>query len=116
VRTLKDPKITKYYVSMIPEELPVTEGLELARDIQNELEQEPELVLNRYLECPLSPDQVAKFSGHGFADYLHTLLTRQIELRKTVEGRGLKSRVMPWLFDGNVGEKIRKLSAHWGNV
>lgn len=114
VRTLKDPKFTKYYVSMIPEELPVTEGLELARDIQKELEQEPELVLNRWLDCPLTPEQAKKFSGHGFADYLYTLLARQIELRKQVESRGLKSRVMPWLFADNVSEKIRLLSTSWG--
>jgi anion-transporting ArsA/GET3 family ATPase len=115
VRVLKDPALTKIYVTMIPEELPVTEGLELARDIQSELEQQPILVLNRWLECPLTPEKVNKFSGHDFAEYLSTLLQRQNQLRTTVEGRGLTLKVLPWLFADSVAEKIRELSSAMDN-
>ena len=110
VRVLKDPALTKIYVTMIPEELPVTEGLELARDIQSELEQRPTLVLNRWLECPLTPEKVNKFSGHDFAEYLSTLLQRQAQLRGVAESRGLSLQVLPWVFADNVAEKIRALS------
>ncbi len=113
VRTLKDPKLVKFYVTMIPEELPVTEGLELARDIQKEMEQDPELVLNRWLECPLTPEQLEKFRGHDFADYLHTLLTRQSQLRQQVESRTRHHRVLPWIFADNPAEKIRQLAPDW---
>jgi len=111
VRVLKDPALTRIYVTMIPEELPVTEGLELARDVQAELDQRPVLVLNRWLDCPLTPAQVDKFSGHDFAEYLSTLLQRQTQLRATAEGRGLPLKILPWLFADNIGEKIRALSS-----
>lgn len=113
VAALKNPKIVKIHVSMIPEELPVTEGLELARDIQKELEQEPELVLNRWLDCPLTPKNLEKFKGHDFADYLHTLLTRQTEMRRQIEARSKRHRVMPWIFADSPAEKIRELSPSW---
>jgi hypothetical protein len=107
---LKDPALTKIYVTMIPEELPVTEGLELARDVQAELEQQPVLLLNRWLECPLTVGQIGKFSGHDFADYLSTLLQRQAHLKATAEGRGLPLKFLPWLFADGVPEKIRALA------
>lgn len=110
VRVLKDPLLTKIYVAMIPEELPVTEGLELARDIQSELDQKPEVLFNRWLDCPLSPERIHKFSGHDFADYLETLLKRQQQLRAIAVGRNLPVKILPWLFADNASEKIHALS------
>jgi anion-transporting ArsA/GET3 family ATPase len=110
VSALKDSSVTKYYVVMIPEELPVHEGLELARDIQQELEQIPHLVLNRWLECPLEPEALEKFRGHDFAEYLATILERQSKMKKMIQERGLPGRTLPWLFDESAAEKIRKLA------
>ncbi|MBX3020710.1 MAG: P-loop NTPase [Bdellovibrionales bacterium] len=112
VAAMKNPEQVRYYVVMIPEELPVTEGLELARDIQNELEQQPHLVLNRWLESPLRLEQLKAFHGHGFADYLSVLLERQNHSCKTAESRGLPFARLPWLFTNNVSERIAKLAPH----
>jgi anion-transporting ArsA/GET3 family ATPase len=111
VAVLKNPQLTKFHVVMIPEDLPVTEGLELARDIQAEMDQAPHLILNRWLDCPLTLPQLARFRGHGFAEYLTVLLERQNALLKTIQPRGLEVRRLPWLFDQEVPEKIRRLSA-----
>lgn len=111
VSVLKNPELTKFYVVMIPEELPVTEGLELARDIQVEMNQRPQLILNRWLESPLKPEQLKRFAGHDFADYLLTLLARQQQLDAQIAPRGLQRLNLPWLFTDNVPEKIRQLSA-----
>lgn len=111
VRVMKDPSLTRIYVTMIPEELPVTEGLELARDIQKELEQTPHLILNRWLECPLTPEQIGKFRGHDFADYLATLLDRQSQMLKQVENKGMPLKTLPWYFADSVPEKIRHLAS-----
>lgn len=113
VATLKNPALTKFYVVMIPEELPVTEGLELARDIQREMEQQPALVLNRWLESPLNLKQLARFHGHDFADYLTVILERQGLLERQVKDRGLSLNILPWLFADKGPEKIRQLSAHF---
>lgn len=107
---LQNPELTRFHVVMIPEDLPVTEGLELARDIQAEMEQTPHLVLNRWLDCPLSLQQVMKFQGHEFADYLATLLERQKRSKDLAQTRGLPLRVLPWLFTDNPSEKIRQMA------
>lgn len=116
ISVLKNPELTKFYVVMIPEELPVTEGLELARDIQAELEQSPQLILNRWLECPLSPEKLNRFSGHEFADYLMSLLERQKALDAQIAPRGFHKLTLPWIFTDNVPEKIRQLSTDFAGV
>jgi anion-transporting ArsA/GET3 family ATPase len=111
IRVLRDPELTRFYVAMIPEELPVTEGLELARDIQAELEQQPRLLLNRWLESPLTLPQLEAFKGQEFADYLAVLLRRQDDSRRTAESRGLRLDVLPWVFSNKPEEKIRQVAS-----
>ncbi|MGE0527177.1 MAG: ArsA-related P-loop ATPase [Bdellovibrionales bacterium] len=113
VKILKDPAQVRFYVTLIPEELPVTEGLELARDIQAEMEQTPMLILNRSLESPLSLERLEPFHGHEFAEYLMALLTRQKQARKQVEGRGMPVLTLPWLFQAGIPEKIRVLAGRF---
>jgi len=116
ISVLKNPEKVRFYVVAVPEELPVAEGLELARDIQAEMEQKPYLVLNRWLESPLTIAQLKRFSGQEFADYLRVQLERQSDLSQVIEPRGLKRITLPWLFTDNVSEKIRQLSAQFGGV
>lgn len=111
VRVLKDPARTRIYVVTIPEELPVTEGLELAKDVQKELQQKPEIILNRWLDFPLPVERLGKFRGQDFADYLATLLIRQTKLEGQIETAGFTVKKLPWLFNENNVEKIRALSA-----
>ena len=114
VRVMKDPALTKIYVTMIPEELPVTEGLELARDIERELQQKPTLILNRWLESPLTPTQTEKFRGHEFADYLTTLLKRQNDLQEKIGSSGLAQIKLPWIFADDVNQKIKTIAKQIG--
>lgn len=111
IKVMNDPELTRYYVVMIPEELPVTEGLELARDIQKELKQTPHMILNRWLEAPLDLRQLSAFRGQEFADYLTLILERQAQARKAVEAQKLALTVLPWLFSESVPQKIHDLSA-----
>lgn len=114
IEVLKNPELVRFHVVMIPEDLPVTEGLELARDIQAELEQTPHLILNRWLDCPLSVDQLDAFKGHGFAEYLSVLVNRQILTRKNIEGRGMTLTTLPWLFQASGPERVRVLASNLG--
>ncbi len=108
---IKDPAQTQIYVTVIPEELPVTEGLELARDIQNELEQTPKIVLNRWLESPLTAEQLRPFAGHDFAAYLGQILDRQEGALAQIQTRGLTVLKLPWVFSDAMAEKVRTLAA-----
>lgn len=109
VQTLKDPKLTKIYVTVIPEEMPVTEGLELGRDVQSELEQTPHIILNRWLESPLKTGQLKPFAGHDFAAYLGQLLDRQEAARAQIGSRFPVTQ-LPWVFADTPHEKIRALA------
>ena len=111
VAVMKNPELVKMYVAALPEELPVTEGLELARDIQSELEQTPTLLFNRWLESPLSENQLKPFAGHEFADYLLWQLERQDRMKQMVEARGLPIFILPWVFADTPAEKIRALAS-----
>lgn len=111
VETLRNEDRTRFYVAMIPEELPVSEGLELARDIQSEMLQKPKLLFNRQLSVPLKESEVAQFRGHEFAEYLLVLLERQKRLLLQAEKSGWQLNTLPWLFTSNMQEKIRLLAA-----
>jgi anion-transporting ArsA/GET3 family ATPase len=112
VQTLKDPKLTRHYVTVIPEEMPVTEGLELARDIQAELEQTPHIILNRWLESPLKHEQLKPFAGHDFAAFLGQLLDRQAAGHAQITSRGFPMVQLPWVFAEAPHDKIRALAPH----
>lgn len=116
VSVMKNPELTRYYVVAIPEELPVTESLELARDIKKEMEQTPHMILNRWLESPLSSEQLAEFKGQEFADYLSLVLERQKNSQQAIEKHGLPLKLLPWLFTPSVPEKIRELSLRLDGV
>lgn len=107
---MKSAALSRFYVAMIPEELPVTEGMELARDIQSELSQQPELILNRWLNCPLTLSQLQEFQGNEFADYLAVLLQRQQKAEESIQSSRLKVRKLPWVFAHNMPEKIHLLA------
>ncbi len=109
-RVMMQPEHVKYYVVLVAEELPTTEGLELAQDIQTELNQKSEIVLNKWLESPLTKEELKGFNGHEFADYLSVLLERQDQTMNQVRASGLTFTKWPWLFTGNVGERIRELA------
>lgn len=116
IKVMKSPELTRYYVVAIPEELPVTEGLELARDIQRELDQTPRIVLNRWLESPLEAQAFKEFRGQEFADYLSLVLERQTQAYSALETRGLPVTILPWLFTNSVPDKIRALSGRMEGV
>ena len=113
VEVVRNPNETKIYVVALPEELPVTEGLELARDIKTELGQNATLILNRWLEAPLTPEQLHHFAGHDFADYLAVLLERQAAARRAVDAAGLAVDVLPWIFAPKTADQIRALAPRW---
>jgi hypothetical protein len=112
-QVLRNPEHTALYVVGIPEEMPVTEGLELARDIQAELEQTPKFVLNRWLESPLTHEQLKPFVGHDFAAYVGAVMDRQEGALAQIQTRGLPVTVLPWLFEDAAAEKVRLLASRF---
>lgn len=108
---LKDPNLTQFYVVALPEDLPVTEGLELARDIEREIGQRPRMILNRWLESPLDLKKLREFKGHDFADYVSILLERQDAARAKLDESGYDSTILPWVFAAGAGDKIRALAS-----
>lgn len=110
LRAIKDANHARYYVVLLPEELPTTEGIELARSVKAELNQTPVLVLNKTLQCPLNLQELAHFQGHPFAEYLSVILERQATMLERAKASGFPLETWPWLFTEQVGERIRELS------
>src|SRR5262249_39764885 len=63
VETLTDPKITSSLVVTLPETLPVTEALELAKGLEKQRMRVEGLVVNRVPLDPVSPDERAAAKG-----------------------------------------------------
>jgi anion-transporting ArsA/GET3 family ATPase len=111
VSVMKNPALTRFYVTMIAEDLPTTEGLELARDIRSEMNQEPVVIMNRWLDCPLSLAQLQSFHGHEFADYLSALLQRQENCQSKLPAHAQK---LPWLFTNSIQQRVQELAQKLG--
>ena len=119
VAVMKNPDLTRYYVCVIPEELPVTEGLELARDIQNELGQKSLVIVNRFLETEIAPSTLEREPdakrAPDFIDYLKSVLARQAEAIKLVAQSGFASFQLPWLLELGPREKVEALAERLGD-
>jgi anion-transporting ArsA/GET3 family ATPase len=110
---MKDPALTRYHVVLLPESLPMTEGLELAKEIEWELSQKPTLILNRRLNFPLSAEEIRSLHAppESFAAYLASLMERQESAEKAMHAAELKSISLPWLFGEDGAEKIREMAS-----
>jgi anion-transporting ArsA/GET3 family ATPase len=96
---LRDPKICRYHVVAIPEELPVTEGMELARDIQKTVGQNAKMILNRTLA--IQSRELAS-SGPGlaaFAQHLQSVDERQSTMRKKLAASGFPFKELSWVLN-----------------
>ncbi|MGE4130104.1 MAG: ArsA-related P-loop ATPase [Bdellovibrionales bacterium] len=113
VEVMRDRKQSTYHVVVLPEEMPVTEGLELARQIQQELEQEPKMVLNRWFRSPLSKEQLIPYASHEFGAYLLRILNRQERADQDLTTRGPDPQKLSWVFKEGLADKIRVLAAEW---
>jgi anion-transporting ArsA/GET3 family ATPase len=107
---LRDPKICQYHVVAIPEELPVTEGIELAQNIEKTLGHKPQIILNKILT--LKSDELGKPSTglEDFALHLKSVDQRQKEMRARISESGFRERELPWILKSEPEKIIDSLA------
>lgn len=107
-KVLMDPELSEYVVVSFPEELPVTEGIELAEGIYNLVGQKPKHILNRYVQIPeealLEAPEMPQFQN-----YLKSLSDRQKSLMEILKKQG-EVYCLPFVFDHNPKEVVGRLA------
>jgi anion-transporting ArsA/GET3 family ATPase len=86
-RVLHDPAATRIWVVSLPEELPVTESMELTEFLKDEMHLEPKVVLNRVLPVELDENDCLR-AGAGEADFLAYLCDKTEQLRQARQALG----------------------------
>lgn len=104
-RVLTDSRLCEFLVTVVPEELPMTEGLELAQHIQSEFGQSPKIVKNRWWPSLNQSENLP-------LDFLEKW-KNQMELQK-FDFMSFKTKaVLPQIWSHSNLEKIQKLSHLW---
>lgn len=109
---IRDPQITRFYIAMIPEELPVTEGLELCEYLGDHFQRHIYLIKNRWVDAPIERDSLHNMQ-QPFAHFLDRQLRRQDFFDQRLKNY---DRIvhMPFYFLPASLELAQKLEPHWG--
>lgn len=110
---IQDQQVTKIYIAMIPEELPVTEGLELSEYLENNFQNNICIVKNRWIKSPITRESLTKID-QPFAHFLERQLKRQdfFEQRLRNSPRQIE---MPFYFIPASVELAKSLATNWGS-
>lgn len=108
-KIIKDPEHCKYYVVSFPEELPVQEGIELAREIQAIVGFQPTHVLNRVEEFPVDLGDGTNSELAGFQKYLLKKAEKQKMFQAQLNQSGTVIE-LPQVFATESKEVLEKLS------
>jgi anion-transporting ArsA/GET3 family ATPase len=120
-KVLTDPKVTRYSVVTLPDELPIVETLELNQTLRAEFGIEPHVFLNRFLEVPFSGEELqqledsakGKVSESTFLKYIETLSKRHELNRNRIANGGLDITTIPLAYKSRTGrELIKEISSY----
>ncbi|MBS1968920.1 MAG: arsenical pump-driving ATPase [Bdellovibrionales bacterium] len=115
-KTLRDPKICKYYIVCLPEELPVRESEELHEELHKHYGVKAHMVLNKFLDEEISTNEytaAAKTGSPEFAEFAKD------DLKNRSMHHEMKSRLkkldpalvsLPTVWDHNVQNLLKTLS------
>lgn len=105
---LSSPQV-EYLVTLNPEELPLTEGLELAQHLEKEFSQKPKFIKNKWWPDP---------STTNLNDVPEAFRSKWQEIWKIQNEFDLSDyetkATLPMIWSHRNKEKIKKLSQHWG--
>ena len=103
-KVLQDPEISKFHVVSLPEELPMKEAQELIERLKSEFALTAELIINKYLESPVSDAELSKAEQATgdlaqFAKYLKEQAARQAEVIASLKTKAEKVITIPLFFE-----------------
>jgi anion-transporting ArsA/GET3 family ATPase len=99
---ISDGAITKYVVVSIPEELPVTEALELSEKIEKQVRLRPLQVLNR---------QLAPADEGGSAEFIQAMKTQQQQQSQALQRlQGFQVIALPFVLENQSWKVVEALA------
>lgn len=104
---------SRYHIVVTPEELPVTEGLELASFVRKMFGADPELILNRWLNPPVTLEELRRLPATEFTRYLDFLIERQERLQVEIQSQTKHTKCVPYSWEFSANERIERLSKFW---
>ncbi len=117
VRVIQNVEVFKIWVCMLPEELPVREGLELGRQLETEFGQRPGYALNRLLPDDFSEkEKVAlsqEFSNDSVFRYATTEWQRRDWALSELRNVGISPQKLPQSFSSEPLSIAEELSREW---
>lgn len=115
-KILSDPSICEYKIVTLPEELPVTETMELCEQIEQEMGIRPQIILNKIISSGLSESELESIrtstdaSAAEFADFVLTLEHRQTEFRAKLRTLDPQLKEVPFVMETEPGQVVQKIS------
>jgi hypothetical protein len=110
---LKSASNMRYHVVVTPEELPVTEGIELGQFITQKFGVAPDVVINRWLDPPLSRAELHELPVSEFSRYMDFVMERQASLEAEIAAKGFKIKRFPYAWEFSARERVDQLSRLW---
>lgn len=98
--TLRDKSLCHYHVVSLPEEMPASETEELVVALRAEMNIEPHIVLNKFVQVPEIPGT----SKHPFAEFLQTTKERQNSVRLRLQAIDPHMKLVPWVLHDDARE------------
>jgi anion-transporting ArsA/GET3 family ATPase len=116
MKVLSDEAACQHIIVTLPEELPVSETIELKNELKGLLKQDAKIICNRVYDSPLSSFEIEKESAQlndegarQFSDYLLQYLKRQNKQLKILDESVKKYLKVPLIFKPKSIDVIREL-------
>lgn len=91
-------KVCKLYVVSLPEVLPMSESLELCNTLQNELNIEAEVIVNKYLNITSQKSSEQQENIGEFSNWVLSRLQQQEQAQLELQKNKISYRVVHWVL------------------
>lgn len=122
-RVLSDPQFCEFWLATRPEELPVSEAIELYNELQKLMKQKSKVFCNMYYETDLTMAELSAYTTEAkannlvdFAKFLKELSLRQEGQLATLKSQIASSQVLPMVLSARAEQVINVLESRLGDA
>lgn len=114
-QVMTDPEKTRITIVTLPEELPVTETLELAKFLRDQFRQTPDVILNKVLDVTVDDSALEKIlnvtsgSDHVLAQYVLSRKQQDQQFRQELESAQMRLKRLPHFWEPTSVSLYKKL-------
>lgn len=109
-KIISDPQICQYIVVSLPEELPISEAIELSEKIESSIGIKPIHYMNRCLNLTFDETESEDSVPKNFRVHIQKNILRQNEMLQKLKKNNIEAKVLPWVFQQKSWDIISRLS------